>query len=151
MPLPIQPAKGYSITYDRPPMVPGRPVVLPERSVCVTSWDSGFRLGSTMEFAGYDSTLNRRRLDAIVRGAREYLCHPVGPVVREEWYGWRPLACDDLPLIGRAPGHAHVWLATGHGMLGVSMSTATAQLLADLVCARASAIDPAPFAPCRFL
>ena len=27
---------------------------------------------------------------------------------------------DDIPLIGRAPGHRHLWLATGHGMMGVA-------------------------------
>ncbi|CAN5666611.1 FAD-dependent oxidoreductase [soil metagenome] len=148
--LPVQPGKGYSITYDRPPVVPRRPIVLSERSVCVTSWDSGFRLGSTMEFAGYDTSLNRCRLDAIERGAREYLHHPVGPVKREEWYGWRPLACDDLPIIGAVPARDHIWLATGHGMLGVSMSTATASLVADLVCGHAPRIDPVPYAPGRF-
>ncbi|GAA4869112.1 NAD(P)/FAD-dependent oxidoreductase [Luteimonas vadosa] len=148
--LPVQPGKGYSITYDPPPLVPSRPVVLPERSVCVTSWDGGFRLGSTMEFSGYDTRLNRRRLDAIERGAAEYLVHPVGPAKREEWYGWRPLACDDLPIIGRVPGRDHLWLATGHGMLGVSMSTGTAELLADMICARTPRIDMAPFSPARF-
>jgi D-amino-acid dehydrogenase len=148
--LPIQPGKGYSITYDRPSLAPRRPLVLYERSVCVTTWDSGFRLGSTMEFAGYDAKLNRRRLDALERGAREYLHEPVGPVKREEWYGWRPLTFDDLPILGRAPGHAHVWLATGHGMLGVSMSTGTAELMADLICGRTPRIDPAPYSIGRF-
>lgn len=150
MRLPIQPGKGYSITYDRPALAPRRPLTLYERSVCVTTWDSGFRLGSTMEFSGYDASLNRRRLDAIERGAREYLREPVGPVKREEWFGWRPVCVDDLPIIGRAPGHRHVWLATGHGMLGVSMSTGTAQLVADLVCARPPRIDPSPYSPERF-
>jgi len=150
MKLPIQPGKGYSITYDRPALAPKRPMVLSERSVCVTTWDSGYRLGSTMEFSGYDTTLNRRRLDALERGANEYLHEPIGPVKREEWFGWRPVSVDDLPIIGRAPGHRHVWLATGHGMLGVSMSTATAQLVADLVGARAPEIDPAPYSPERF-
>src|SRR3546814_1524852 len=89
-----------------------------------------------MEFSGYDSSLNRRRLDALERGAAEYLHEPVGPVKREEWFGWRPISVDDMPIIGRAPGHRHAWLAAGHGMLGVSMSVATAQLVADLVCAR---------------
>ena len=46
------------------------PLVLKERSVCVTAWSSGYRLGSTMEFAGYDTSLNRTRLDALRRGAR---------------------------------------------------------------------------------
>ena len=37
MPIPIQPGKGYSITYDRPTLAPRRPLVLKERSVCVTA------------------------------------------------------------------------------------------------------------------
>ncbi|WP_242108366.1 NAD(P)/FAD-dependent oxidoreductase [Luteimonas aquatica] len=148
--IPLQPGKGYSITYDRPALAPKQPIVLYERSVCVTVWDSGYRLGSTMEFSGYDETLNRRRLDALERGAREYLHEPVGPVKREEWYGWRPIAADDIPLIGRSPRHRHVWLATGHGMLGVSMSTGTGELVADLVCGRTPHFDPAPYAPERF-
>ena len=146
----MQPGKGYSITYDRPSLAPRRPLALRERSVCVTAWDSGFRLGSTMEFSGYDSTLNRRRLDALERAAREYLHEPVGPVKREEWFGWRPMTFDDLPILGRVPGYERLWLATGHGMLGVSMSTASGQLIADLVCGRAPQIDPAPYRAERF-
>lgn len=148
--VPVQPGKGYSITYSRPALVPRRPLVLHGPSVCVTAWDSGFRLGSTMEFSGYDASLNRRRLDALERGAAEYLHQPVGPEKQEEWYGWRPLSVDDLPLLGRAPGHRHLWLATGHGMLGVSMSTATGRLMAELVSGLEPHIDPAPFDPARF-
>ena len=146
----LQPGKGYSITYDVPPVVPRRPLVLRERSVCVTSWGDGFRLGSTMEFSGFDESLNARRLAALERGAREYLRHPVGPRVRERWYGWRPMSCDDVPIIGRAPGHERLWLATGHGMMGIGMSSGSAQLLADLLAGRQPAIDPAPYAPSRF-
>lgn len=148
--IPVQPGKGYSITYDTPALVPRRPMVLYERSVCVTAWDSGFRLGSTMEFSGYDTSLNRQRLDALERGAREYLQSPVGPVKREEWYGWRPVSVDDVPIIGAAPGHRNVWIATGHGMLGISMSTGTGALVADLMCSRPPAFDPHPYSPDRF-
>jgi D-amino-acid dehydrogenase len=146
----MQPGKGYSITYDRPALSPRHPLVLHERSVCVTAWPSGFRLGSTMEFSGYDRSLNRRRLDALERAARAYLHEPVGPVKREEWVGWRPMTFDDLPIIGRVPGHRNLWLATGHGMLGVSMSTATAQLIADSITGRVPLIDPAPYDAERF-
>jgi D-amino-acid dehydrogenase len=146
----MQPGKGYSITYDRPARAPRRPLVLHERSVCVTTWGSGYRLGSTMEFSGYDTTLNRRRLAALERGAREYLHEGVGPVKHEEWYGWRPMTVDDLPVLGPVPGRPHLWLATGHGMLGVSMSTGSAQLIADLVTGRTPAFDPAPYRLERF-
>ncbi len=150
LPVPIQPGKGYSITYSRPARVPRRPLVLKDRSVCVTAWDSGFRLGSTMEFSGYDTALNETRLGALERGARQFLRDPVGPVVEERWYGWRPMTYDDLPLLGRVPAQPGVWLAAGHGMLGISMSAATGQLLADLITGRAPAFDPTPYRVERF-
>ena len=34
----------------------------------------------------------------------------------------------DLPILGRAPGSDNLWLATGHGMLGVSMSAVSGRL-----------------------
>lgn len=146
----MQPGKGYSITYSRPSLVPKRPLVLRERSVCVTAWDSGYRLGSTMEFSGFDDSLNPRRLAALERGAREYLHEPVGAEVRERWCGWRPMSRDDVPIIGRVPGRDGLWLATGHGMMGVGMSTGTGQLLADLITGRAPALDPMPYRLERF-
>ncbi|GAB2494716.1 NAD(P)/FAD-dependent oxidoreductase [Arenimonas alkanexedens] len=148
--IPVQPGKGYSITYDRPALVPRRPLVLKERSVCVTAWDDGFRLGSTMEFSGYDDRLNATRLAALERGASEYLQSPPGGERRETWCGWRPMSVDDLPLLGRSPKHSNLWLATGHGMMGMGMAAGTGRLMADLMVGRAPAIDPAPYAPSRF-
>jgi D-amino-acid dehydrogenase len=148
--LPIQPGKGYSITFSRPSQVPSRPLLLRERSVCVTTWGSGFRLGSTMEFSGYDTGLNRLRLEALRRGAAEYLREPEGAEVHEEWYGWRPMTWDDLPIIGRAAHTPNLMLATGHGMLGMSMASATARLVCDLMSGRAPPIDPLPYSPRRF-
>ncbi len=146
----IQPGKGYSMTYSPPALAPKRPVILYEPSVCVTAWPSGYRLGSTMEFSGYDSSLNEKRLGALERGARQFLHQPVGPELREKWCGWRPMSRDDVPLIGQAPGHTHLWMAVGHGMMGVSMSASTGQLLADLIKGRTPILDPTPFDPARF-
>lgn len=148
--LPVQAGKGYSITYSRPAVAPKRPVVLKDRWVFVTPWESGLRVGSTMEFSGYDTRLNATRLAALERAAAEYLHEPAGAQVQERWYGWRPMTWDDLPALGRAPRHAHVWLAAGHGMLGISMSSASGQLMADLMTGRAPAIDPHPYRPERF-
>ncbi len=148
--IPIQPGKGYSITYSRPSILPSRPLVLRERSVCVTTWADGFRLGSTMEFSGYDQTLNRTRLDALVRGASEYLFEPIGAEIKAQWYGWRPMTYDDLPIIGRSQSIQNLVLATGHGMMGVSMASATGDLVRYLVVGGEPALDPTPYSPARF-
>ncbi len=148
--VPIQPGKGYSITMSRPDPCPSRALVLREPSVCVTAWGSGYRLGSTMEFSGFDERLNRTRLDALRRGARAYLRAPLGGELREEWWGWRPMCVDELPLIGPVRRWNNLLLATGHGMLGVSMSAATAELVTALVLGGAPTLDPRPYAPQRF-
>jgi D-amino-acid dehydrogenase len=103
-----------------------------------------------MEFSGFDTTLNQRRLAALERAAREYLHEGVGPVKQEEWYGWRPMMVDDVPAIGPVPGRKRQWVATGHGMLGVSMSIATAGLVADLVTGAEPRFDPEPYRLERF-
>lgn len=148
--LPMQPGKGYSITYSRPEPAPRLPLTLCEVSVCVTTWPSGFRLGSTMEFSGYDTRLNRTRLDALKRGAAVYLHQPQGGEVQEEWWGWRPMSVDELPIIGQGTRWSNLVFATGHGMMGMSMSTATAELVAAGIAGTPPPIDPVPYLPGRF-
>jgi D-amino-acid dehydrogenase len=151
MRLPMQPGKGYSITYPKAPRpAPRHSLVLREAGVCVTTWASGFRLGSTMEFSGYAEGLNPVRLDALRRGARDYLREPEGEGYGEPWWGWRPMSVDEVPIIGRSSRWSNLILATGHGMLGISMSAATGELVAALVGGTVSGLDPAPYSPRRF-
>lgn len=148
--LPMQPGKGYSITYTRPALAPRHALVLREAQVCVTTWADGYRLGSTMEFSGYAEGLNRARLDALRRGAAASLHQPEGPQQLEEWWGWRPMSVDEVPIIGGSAHWSNLHLATAHGMLGVSMSAATGELVAAQLCGGTAAIDPQPYAPARF-
>lgn len=148
--LPIQPGKGYSLTMQRPAKCPKHCLVLKEKSVAVTPWSDGYRLGSTMEFVGYDESLNAARLQALIDGASAFLQTPVAPGEHQAWFGWRPMTVDTVPIIDRAPGHKHLWLATGHSMLGVSMSTGTGRLLTELMTGETPHIDPLPYRYSRF-
>ena len=74
--MPIQPGKGYSLTMPRPSVCPSIPLIFPETRVAVTPFQSGYRLGSTMEFAGYDTTVDPARLQLLRDGAAPYLHEP---------------------------------------------------------------------------
>lgn len=148
--LPIQPGKGYSLTMRRPEACPRHSLVLKERLVSVTPWASGFRLGGTMEFAGYDSSMNRTRIELILDSARAYLSDALADPAVEYWYGWRPMTPDGLPLIGRSYRHRNLFVAAGHNMLGVSMSAGTGRLIAELVTRARPHLDPVPYALERF-
>lgn len=129
--IPIQPGKGYSLTMPRPNRCPTFPLLFEEHRVAITPMASGYRIGSTMEFAGYDTTINPERLALLRESARLYLHEPECAPILEQWYGWRPMTYDGLPIIDRSPALTNVWLAAGHGMLGVSMAPATGKLLAE--------------------
>lgn len=148
--LPIQPGKGYSITMPRPARCPSFPMIFEEDRVAVTPFRSGYRLGSTMEFAGYDASLDPRRLDLLTNAARTYLHEPGAEPVEERWYGFRPMTPDSLPIIGRSPALPNLWIAAGHNMLGLSMAPATGRLVAELLSARPPHIDQMPYAATRF-
>lgn len=147
--VPIQPGKGYSITMPRPALCPSYPLIFEEHRVAVTPFQSGYRLGSTMEFAGFDATLNRSRLRLLTDAARIYLRNPLAEPVLEEWWGWRPMTFDGLPIIDRAPA-GNLLIAAGHNMLGLSMATATGKLVAELIEGTTPHLDPAPYGLKRF-
>jgi len=149
--IPIQPGKGYSLTMPRPARCPAIPLIFEQHRVAVTPLENGYRLGSTMEFAGYDTSLNEKRLALLTAAARHYLYEPFCETVLERWYGWRPMTYDGLPFIGPVPGLANVFLAAGHNMLGLSMGPATGKLVAELVGGQQPHIAPAPFQVERIL
>jgi D-amino-acid dehydrogenase len=148
--VPIQPGKGYSITMARPPLCPNRPMIFEEHRTAITPFADRFRIGSTMEFAGYDERLNRRRLQMLKNNAAIYMKTPTAEPVYEEWWGWRPMVYDGRPIIGHVPKYDNVLIAAGHGMLGLSMAPGTGRLITELVAGRTPHIDAAAYRVNRF-
>lgn len=143
--VPIQPGKGYSLTMPRPQLCPKYPLIFEEHKVAITPMQSAYRIGSTMEFAGYDRTVNQRRLNALKRGAEVYLREPHTTPILETWFGWRPMTWDSLPFIDRAPAARNLWLAAGHNMLGISTATATGKLVAEMVTGQPCHLNVQPY------
>lgn len=149
--LPIQPGKGYSISMSKPARMPVHPLIFEDSHVAITPMDSGYRIGSTMEFVGYDTSLDPRRLAMLKSAAAKHLHDPFGDETREEWYGWRPMTWDGKPIIDRSPALENVWIAAGHNMLGLTMATGTGKLIAELVGGEQPHINPEPYCVARFL
>jgi D-amino-acid dehydrogenase len=108
------------------------------------------RFAGTLELAGLDFSIDRRRVDAIRRAAARYLTGLEDLELREIWRGLRPCTPDGLPLLGRPARWANVILATGHAMVGVSLGPITGKLVAQLVAGSAPEVDLALLDPDRF-
>ncbi|MCP4458069.1 MAG: FAD-dependent oxidoreductase [Cytophagales bacterium] len=130
------PGKGYNLTANIPlPNQPKRPIVMVEKMVVFTPWETGFRLGSTMEFSGFNLSLNEKRLNALRDAASNYLNIDLKDVKFTPWAGWRPMTSNSLPMIQRTPKFKNLIIATGHGMLGLSMAPATGKIVSELISA----------------
>ena len=122
---------------------------LVERKIAVNPHRDALRIAGTLELVRDDFSINARRVDVILRGAKGMLnIEETAP--REIWRGLRPCTPDGMPLIGRARGRGDVWLATGHQMAGLKTAPGTGLLLAQLMTGETPRFDPEPFRADRY-
>jgi D-amino-acid dehydrogenase len=149
--LPLQGAKGYSLTSAPGSVVPQRPLYLIEQRLGVSPFNDRIRLAGTLELIGNDLRVDARRAASLKVASRTYLRDGVLGEPAAAWTGLRPLLPDGLPAIGAIPEHDNLYVATGHGTLGVTMAAATGALLADAILNQAPPEELRPFSPGRFV
>jgi D-amino-acid dehydrogenase len=150
----LQPAKGYSVTI--PSAEHGgvdtrmhMPCLVTDEKISITPMPGGIRFSGTLGLQGYDLSVDERRAAPIRRHAARYCgAEHVAPLAT--WAGLRPASPDGLPYAGRLPSMDNVWVASGHGMLGVTMGPITGRLIADQIGGNEPTIDPSPFRVDRF-
>ncbi len=148
--LPLEPAKGYSLTYRRPPGAPRLPLLPVEARFAITPMGETLRFAGTLELAGFDLSINRRRVEAIARRAAGYLRGVGGLELVELWRGLRPCTPDGLPFLGRPAGFENLIVATGHAMIGVSLGPVTGELVARLAAGEPPSAEVEALRPDRF-
>jgi D-amino-acid dehydrogenase len=148
--LPMQAAKGYSLTLDHPELRLEHPLYLGEARVGVSPFEGALRVAGTLELSGINEDLDARRVDSIVRSTRGYLpaAAPNGSAAR--WVGMRPLLPDGLPALGRLQGWENAWIASGYGMLGITLAPSGARALVQAMAGEAPEASLDAFDPARF-
>jgi len=150
--VPVRPAKGYSITFDRPSADASfhMPVVDDDFHAVVVPLEDVIRVAGTAEFTGYDRSLPEARIRNLMTLVNLVL--PDWGLERANarpWCGLRPLSVDGVPIIGRTPV-GNLWINTGHGPLGWTMAAGSGKLLADLLTGGSPGVDPDAYALSRF-
>jgi D-amino-acid dehydrogenase len=146
----LEAGKGYSVTAGGRGTKPRHAMKLAEPNVACSPFEEAVRISGIFELGGRDLSVNRRLLDGVLRSASVFLRDWVMEEPRFEWAGMRPTTPDDLPLIGAVPSFEHLYVATGHGMLGVTLAPATGAALAPLVLEDRAVPELEPFRLDRF-
>ncbi|MGH3010861.1 MAG: NAD(P)/FAD-dependent oxidoreductase [Gaiellaceae bacterium] len=149
--MPLVGARGYSLTVAGGSARPHHALYLAEAKVGISSYEDSVRVAGVFELGPTREELDRKRLHAMISRVDPYFetWRPSEEQPLLEWAGLRPMTADGLPLIGPAPALPNVHVATGHGMLGVTLAPATAALLTPLVLEGREAPELVPFAPTR--
>jgi len=148
--LPIQPAKGYSLTFKSSNLDDSFPMRLGEARVIVTPMGGIVRFAGTLELSGLDLSINQRRVRAVRSAVQEYVVGLENLELLEIWRGLRPLTPDGLPIIGRSRRWENLTIATGHGMQGIALGPITGKLVAELTCRETPSVDIAGLGEERF-
>ena len=140
--LPIYPVKGYSVTFpvggwNDAPVVP---FADDGHKAGIVRIGDRIRVAGTAEFAGRDRTLNPKRIANLRNYFLGLFPHYPDRSAGEAWTGLRPMTPDGIPYLGPTPVTG-LYLNTGHGHLGWTMSCGSASIVADLICGRDAGID----------
>jgi D-amino-acid dehydrogenase len=148
--FPMEAAKGYSITAKSSGTLPRHALYLSEGKVGTSTYGESLRIAGIFDLTGIDETLERRRIDAIVRSSAVFLKDWQPEEIELEWAGLRPYPSDGLPVIGAVPGRAGLFVATGHGRMGITLGPVTGKLLAQVILEGAAPPELEPFRIERF-
>jgi D-amino-acid dehydrogenase len=139
--IPVYPLKGYSITAkivdkERAPVS----TVLDETyKIAITRFDDRIRVGGMAEIVGFDTRLREARRETLEMCVNDLFPGGGDTTNASFWTGLRPMTPDGTPIVG-ATAIPNLYLNTGHGTLGWTMSCGSAQLLADLISRKQPAI-----------
>lgn len=148
--LPVYPVKGYSLTIPitDAARAPESTVMDETYKIAITRLGDRIRVGGMAEISGYNATLAEARRQTLAHSVTDLF--PGGDIARATfWSGLRPMTPDGTPVIGRTRIEG-LFLNTGHGTLGWTMSCGSARVIADLVSGRAPDIDCADLAIARY-
>jgi D-amino-acid dehydrogenase len=148
--LPVLAGKGYSITVEEPEVLLPEPIYLADAKIACTPFEGANRFAGMMELTGPDDSIDPVRLLTMKLTLDRYIPGWDRGQRRTAWTGLRPMTPDGLPIIGKVSMLENVYIATGHGMLGVTMAPITGEIIADLVTDGTSRHDLTAFRPDRF-
>ncbi len=150
LPLPVEGGKGYHVDLEPGPGDPRIPLWFQETRVIATPLRGRLRLAGTLELAGLDLGVDPRRVNAVLRAGRAGVAGLADRAVVEVWRGLRPCSPDGLPIVGRSERLENLVLATGHGMMGLTLAPITARLVGEIVSGTPPSVPLEPLSPDRF-
>lgn len=149
MNVPLEGERGYHMEFRDPGVSINNSVHDADRTFVASSMEGGVRCAGTSEFDSLDAQPDWRRA-RIMHTLGKALFPKLNVEQGSEWMGRRPALPDTIPVAGPVPGHPDVFLAFGHGHLGLTGGPMTGRIIAAQATGERLNVDLAPYQPARF-
>ncbi|HBV75758.1 D-amino acid dehydrogenase small subunit [Vibrio casei] len=141
--LPIYPIKGYSLTLpiEDESRAPQSTIMDETYKVAVTRFEDRIRVGGTAEIASFNLERPLKRRASIDFVIQDMFPGAADVAKAEFWCGLRPMTPDSTPILGGTK-YSNLYMNTGHGTLGWTMSLGSAKFVADIINNKQPDINP---------
>ena len=147
--LPVEPRRGQMVALGHVP-----PVIrhcIHANDVYLVPRPSGeLLIGATVERVGFQRAVTAQAVAGLLSAAIDLVPALAGLPITRTWFGFRPWAPDERPVLGPWPGIDNLWVATAHYREGILLAPITAKLLTEWIVGGAPSIDLDAFLPHRF-
>jgi glycine oxidase len=131
MPLPIKPIKGQMLSvFDRDRKL--QKVIFAPNCYIVPRQDGTIVIGATVEDNGFTQGNTAAGIAQLLTSAISIYPAIADMLITETWWGFRPHAPNEVPLLG-ASDYENLVLATGHYRNGILFAPITAKLITDFI------------------
>ena len=146
--IPLDTERGYHVHFKGMDHLLSRAVINLDRGCGLTPMNQGMRAVGTVELGGLNNPPSKKRIDYIVRCAKELL--PQLDKHNDEWLGFRPTLPDFLPVLGPSLKNKNIIYAFGHHHLGWTLGAITGKIISGIVAEEKTNLDLSPYNSSRF-
>lgn len=132
MPLPISPRKGQMLSvFD--PNCTLKTILFAEDVYIVPRQDGRIIIGATVEDVGFLGGNTAQGISDLLNSAIRLYPAIATMTIQSTWWGFRPYAPAEMPILETSSNLSNLILATGHYRNGILLAPVTAKIIADLV------------------
>lgn len=141
--VPVAPLKGYSLTLDieNEAFAPQVSITDFERKVVYARLGNRLRLAGMADLVGLDYRIDPVRIKALIAEAQAVFAGAGDYQKAVQWAGLRPATPLGKPIIDKT-AYRNLFINIGHGALGFTLATGSADIITALVEQREHSLQP---------
>jgi len=148
--IPLDTERGYHVHFKNKESLISRPVICLDNGFSMSPMNQGLRAVGTVELGGLNNPPSQKRIEYLIRCAKNLIPQLEDCDHEDEWLGFRPSLPDFLPVFGPSLKNKNIVYAFGHDHLGWTLGAITGKIVSGIVAEEKTNLNLSPYSSSRF-